>query len=85
MTVLCQNYVLGLQVSENNFVLVEVLDGYDDLADVEPRFLLRHFLLQLYLLTQVSTRAKLHDQVEPVGILEREVEPYDERVGPSDA
>lgn len=78
MTSLGQNNVLGFQISEYNIILMQKFKTNNDFTNVLFCLVLCEFVSQLvsvfYLGAEVATGAVFHDQIEPVVILESEIE-----------
>jgi len=78
MALLVQHHIVRLEVALDDVVLVQVLDGQQDLGDLElGRVLVK--LLELVLdLPQVAARALLHDEEQLLASLEGPEELHDE-------
>ena len=68
-----QHYVLRLEVSVDNPGLVEVLYGEEDLGQVEDGRVLHQHPLLLELHEQLAPRQVLHDQVDFVSSLQKNI------------
>lgn len=65
-----QQDVLGLQVTVDDVVLVQLLEREDDLGGKQTRLLLREAAVLLEPEEELATAAVVHDEVELVGRLE---------------
>ena len=81
MTLCIQEHVLWLQVTVYNVVLVQVLDGQQNLLRVEPAATLAEPCGSRQMEEQLATRAVLQNKVQLLGRLECINHIHNERVG----